>query len=135
MWLSSNDLVSNVSGKRLANSVFEVNGGNPKAFGIVLGRKLLGQFDYEGWDYEFDFGKFWVDSCTFFDCRETDTEIHWKVVQTTFRDKMEVEISCPKAEMLLINYESPDGQKRHTRLWNCGNGAGTVRLYEKKGGR
>ena len=57
------------------------------------------------------------------------------MVQTTFRAKMEVEISCPKAEMPLINYESPDGQKRHTRLWNCGNGAGTVRLYEKKDSR
>ena len=48
VWLSSNDLVSNVTGKRLANSVFEVGGGNPKAFGIALGQKLLGQFYYEG---------------------------------------------------------------------------------------
>ena len=135
VWLSSNDLVSNVSGQRLTDSVFEVGGGNPKAFGIALGRKLLGQFYYEGRDYEFNFSKFWTGSRTFFDCRETDTEIHWKVVQTTFRAKMEVEISCPKAEMLHINYESPDGQKRHTRLWNCGNGAGTVRLYEKKDSR
>ena len=133
VWLSSNDLVSNVTGKRLANSVFEVGGGNPKAFGIALGRKLLGQFYYEGQDYEFNFSKFWRGSRTFFDCQETDTEIHWKVIQTTFRAKMEVDISCPKSEMLLINYESPDGYKRHTRLWNCGNGAGTVKLYEKKG--
>ena len=105
VWLSSNDLVSNVTGKRLANSVFEVGGGNPKAFGIALGQKLLGQFYYEGQDYEFNFSKFWTGSRTFFDCRETDAEIHWKVVQTTFRAKMEVEISCPKAEKLLINYE------------------------------
>lgn len=106
-----------------------VRGGrqHPKAFGIALGWKLLGRFYYEGRDYEFNFSKFWTGSRTFFDCQETDTEIHWKVVQTAFRAKMEVEISCPKAEMLLINYESPDGQKRHTRLWNCGNGAGTVR--------
>ena len=45
---------------------------------------------------------------------------------------MEAEISCRKEEMLLINYESPDGFKRHTRLWNCGNGQGSVRLYEKR---
>lgn len=55
-------------------------------------------------------------------CTETDTQILWKVTQTTFRAKMEVEIACNKEEMLLINYESPDGFKRHTRLWNCGNG-------------
>lgn len=68
-------------------------------------------------------------------CTETDTQILWKVTQTTFRAKMEVEIACNKEEMLLINYESPDGFKRHTRLWNCGNGFGTVRLYEKHRGR
>ena len=56
------------------------------------------------------------------------------MAQTTFRAKMEVEIACPKEEMLWINYESPDGKKRHNRLWNCGNGAGTVRLYKRKKG-
>lgn len=133
VWLSSNDLVSNRTGRRLENSVFEVGGGRPKAFGISLGRKLLGQFYYEGQDYEFNFSKFWTGSRTFFDCTETDQQILWKVVQTTFRAKMEVEITCNKEEMLLINYESPDGYKRHTRLWNCGNGFGTVRLYRKQG--
>ena len=97
-------------------------------------RKLLGQFYYEGRDYEFNFSKFWTGSRTFFDCRETDTRILWKVRQTTFTARMEVEIACNKEEMLLINYESPDGYKRHNRLWNCGNGFGTVRLYERKGG-
>lgn len=135
VWLSSNDLVSRRTGRRLTNSVFEVGGGNPKVFGIALGRKLLGQFYYEGKDYEFNFSKFWTGSRTFFDCTETDTEIRWKVIQTTFRAKMEVDIACQKEEMLLIAYESPDGYKRHTRLWNCGNGFGTVKLYERKQGR
>ena len=34
--------------------------------------------------------------------------------------------------MLLINYESPDGKKRHNRLWNGGNGVGTIYLYKGK---
>lgn len=135
VWLSSNDLVSNRTGQRLTNSVFEVGGGNPKVFGIALGRKLLGQFYYEGRDYEFNFSKFWTGSRTFFDCTETEDQILWKVTQTTFRAKMEVEIACNKEEMLLIRYESPDGYCRHTRLWNCGNGYGTVRLYEREKGR
>ena len=46
---------------------------------------------------------------------------------------METEISCNKKDMLLINYEAPDGSKKHHRLWNGGNGWGTVRLYEKQG--
>ena len=133
VWLSSNDLVSNLTGKRLKNSVFEVGGGRPKVFGISLNRKLLGQFYYEGKDYEFNFSKFWTGSRTFFTCRETDTQVLWNVVQTTRKAKMEVEIACNKDEMLKINYESPDGYKRHTRLWNCGNGFGTVRLYGRKG--
>ena len=134
VWLSSSDLVSAVTGQRLYNSAFEVGGGNPKVFGLPLGRKLLGQFYYEGRVYEFNFSKFWTGSRTFFDCRESEEQILWKVVQTTFRAKMEVEVTCRKDEMLLINYESPDGYKRHDRLWNCGNGRGTVRLYVKRRG-
>ena len=135
VWLSSNDLVSRRTGKRLCNSVFEIGGGSPKVFGVALGRKLLGQFYYEGKDYEFNFSKFWTSSRTFFECTETETEIFWKVVQTTFKAKMEAAVSCNKSEMLLINYESPDGFKRHTRLWNGGTGRGIIRLYEKRRGR
>ena len=31
--------------------------------------------------------------------------------------------------------ETPDGTKRHNNLWNGGNGRGTVKLWEKKGGK
>ena len=46
---------------------------------------------------------------------------------------METEVHCLKKDMLLINYEAPDGAKRHNRLWNGGNGWGTVRLYDRQG--
>ncbi|MFI3167642.1 MAG: hypothetical protein R3Y32_05935 [Bacillota bacterium] len=29
-----------------------------------------------------------------------------------------------------MNYESPDGEKHHKRLWNGGNGVGTIKLYK-----
>lgn len=32
--------------------------------------------------------------------------------------------------MLLIRYEAPTGEKRHARLWNGGNGSGTICLYK-----
>jgi hypothetical protein len=35
--------------------------------------------------------------------------------------------------MLFVNYEAPDGSKRHNRLWNGGNGRGVVRLWKKDG--
>ena len=31
--------------------------------------------------------------------------------------------------MLLVNYEAPNGIKRHNHLWNGGNGKGHVKLY------
>ena len=40
----------------------------------------------------------------------------------------------PYRNMLLVNYEAPDGTKKHNRLWNGGNGWGTVRLFDKKDG-
>ena len=42
---------------------------------------------------------------------------------------METEVHCLKKDMLLINYEAPDGSRHHNRLWNGGNGKGTVKLY------
>ena len=47
---------------------------------------------------------------------------------------METEVHCQKKDMLFVNYEAPDGTKRHNRLWNGGNGKGLIRLYDKKSG-
>ncbi|MBR5411038.1 MAG: hypothetical protein IK104_10255 [Clostridia bacterium] len=134
VWLSSNELTSEVTGKKLMNSVFEIGGGRPKIYFLALDRKLLGTFFYEGKDYEFNFSKFWTGSKTQFDCWETDDEINWHVVQTTFKYKLDTLLHCKKSEMLNINYEAPNGTKRHNRLWNGGTGYGTLRLYEKKRG-
>ena len=45
------------------------------------------------------------------------------------------EVFCKKKDMLFVNYEAPDGSKRHNRLWNGGNGWGTLKLYDKKDGQ
>ena len=131
VWLSSNNLTSTLTGKKLENSVFNIGGGRPKVFGLALNRKLLGEFWYEGKDYEFNFSKFWTLSKTKFDCEETDTEIHWHVIQTTKNSKLDTEITCQKKDMLNISYEAPNGTKRHNRLWNGGNGKGTLKLYRR----
>ena len=135
VWLSSNNLVSKKSGKRLMDSVFNIGGGRPKVFGLALDRKLLGEFWYEGKDYEFNFSKFWTGSRTKFDCWETEEEIHWHVVQTTLDSKLDTQIVCKKKDMLNINYEAPNGTKRHNRLWNGGNGTGVLKLYRRAGGK
>ena len=133
VWLSSNNLVSKKTGKRLTNSCFEIGGGRPKIFFYALERKLLGQFFYEGKNYEFNFSKFWTGSQTKFDSWETEDKIYWHVEQTTFTAKMITDITCEKKDMLNINYEAPNGTKRHNRLWNGGNGVGTIKLYRRVG--
>ena len=131
IWLSSNNLTSEVTGKKLCDSVFDIGGGRPKVGFIPLPRKLLSAFWYEGKAYEFNFSKFWTGCRTKFACKETDDEIIWHVEQRTWSNKMITDVKCKKSDMLLVNYESPDGKKRHNRLWNGGNGKGTVELYHR----
>lgn len=135
VWLSSNNLTSKKTGKKLEDSVFNIGGGRPKILGVSLNRKLLSDFWYEGKSYEFNFSKFWTVCRTKFDCEETDTEILWHVRQETVSFVMDTKIRCFKKDMLLINYEAPNGKKLHNRLWNGGNGTGVIELYKKKGGK
>lgn len=135
VWLSSCDLMSKKTGKKLNDSAFDIGGGKPKVYFVPLNRKLLSLFCYEGENFEFNFSKFWTLTRTKFACRETETQIIWHVRQETTKAVMDTRIHCRKKDMLLVNYEAPDGSKRHNHLWNGGNGEGTVRLYRKKFGR
>ena len=132
VWLSSNNLTSNITGKKLENSVFNIGGGRPKIGHLALNRKLLGAFFYEGESYEFNFSKFWTLTRTEFSCTETDEQVIWHVEQETPLHRMVTDITCEKKDMLFIRYEAPDGAKRHNRLWNGGNGRGVVKLYERR---
>ena len=98
---------------------------------VPLDRRLLGAFWYEGKEYDFNFSHVWLQVKTEFSCEETPEEVRWHVRQENLHAVMETDIRCRKRDMLLVNYESPDGEKRHNRLWNGGNGWGTVRLWDK----
>ena len=131
VWLSSNNLTSKITGEKLKDSVFDIGGGRPKVGPVALDRKLLSAFWYEGQTLEFNFSKFWTLTRTEFSGTETEDQIIWDVVQETPLHRMETHITCEKKDMMLVNYESPDGMKRHNRLWNGGNGVGTIKIYEK----
>ncbi len=135
IWLSSNCLYSKINNKKLENSVFDIGGGRPKAFGIPFKSKLLGAFYYEGKEYEYNFSKFYHPSKTFFNCRILDDIVVWDIKQRNSKSIMETHIECKKKDMLLVNYEDPKGLKLHNNLYNGGNGYGYIKLYEKKKGK
>ncbi|MNB78611.1 hypothetical protein D3C75_253170 [compost metagenome] len=135
VWLSSCNLTSKISGKPLKNSVFNVGGGKPKIFGMPLDRKLLIDFYYEGKSYEFNFSKFWTFTRTRFDCYETEQDLVWSIFSQNSKSAIQIDVSCSKKEMLLINYEAPNGKKLHNRLWNGGTGHGEIKLYKKHSGK
>lgn len=132
VWISSNHIKSRLTGEWLKNTVFDIGGGRPKIGPVSLEGKLLGAMWYEGEPYEFNFSKFWTLTKTKFNCRETENSIIWEIIQTTPIAKMKTRLTCKKKDMLLVNYEAPDGSKKHTRLWNGGTGVGRVKLYKKE---
>lgn len=135
LWISSCNLVSLISGKVLTDSAVEFGGGNPKVYGLSLGKKLLGCLNYEGKVYEYNFSKFWTGSSINFNFRETQDKNEWTVSAVNSNSKMDFFLECPKDEMLLVNYEAPNGKKLHNRLWNGGTGYGEIKLYEKSGNK
>ena len=132
VWLSSNCLTSRKTGKRLENSVFDIGGGRPKVYFVPLDRRLLGVFYYEGEEFDFNFSKLHLRVNTTFSFEEKEDTVVWHVRQENIHAAMETEITCLKKDMLLIRYEAPDGTMRHRRLFNGGNGYGTVRLYRRE---
>lgn len=135
VWLASSSLRSRKTGKRLMNSAFDIGGGRPKIYFVPLDRRLLGVFYYEGREYDFNFSKLHLRVKTAFSFEERDDLVVWHVRQENIHAAMETEVFCRKRDMLLVNYEAPDGTKKHNRLWNGGNGWGTVRLYDRVDGK
>lgn len=135
VWLSSCDLVSEKTGERLQNSVLEIGGGRPMIFHKALDRKLLVSLFYEGSSYEYNFSKFWKKSTVHFNFLELSDQVVWQVLAEDHASKIELRIACKKKDMLLIQYEAPNGEKRHDKLWNGGTGEGTLDLYIKKNDR
>ena len=118
----------------LENSAFDIGGGRPKVYFVPLDRRLLGAFFYEGREYDFNFSKLHLHVKTAFSFEERDDVVVWHVRQENLHAAMETVVFCRKRDMLLVNYEAPDGTKKHNRLWNGGNGWGTVKLYDRAEG-
>lgn len=133
IWLNCNNFVSKISNTKIDASL-DLGGGCPKVFGISLNRRILTAFYYQGEFMEFNFSKFWKASHQQFDTHEDETYFYWDVVSENSKHKIEVHFKCDKSNMLLVNYESPSGEKKHTKLWNGGHAEGTVHIFKKENG-
>ena len=133
VWLSSNCLTSTKTGQALRNSVFDIGGGRPKIYHMALNRRLLGVMYYEGKEYDFNFSKVPLQVHTKFSFREDEKFCYWHIRQENIDAVMDTKVRCRKKDMLFVNYEAPDGEKRYSRLWNGGNGEGMIKLYERRG--
>jgi len=131
VWLSSNNIHSNLYNKDYKNSVFDIGGGCPKVYNIRLNRKLLSAFFIEGKRYEFNFSKVHTLVKTKFKCIETDDKIIWNVSQENRKYKYYLEASCLKEDMIHVHYIDPSGIKRFSKLWNGGNGVANIKIYKK----
>jgi len=133
VWLSCNNFVSEKTGKKLELTSMDIGGGRPVVFGIPIPMKLLMAFRHEGKLYEYNFSKFYRPTSQNFVCSAKGDDVTWDIKGWSGKDKIEVNFRCDKGGMNWVNYEDPLGQKRYTDLWNGGFGAGTVKLYNKKG--
>jgi tocopherol cyclase len=133
LWISSCNMKSLITGERLNNSVVEAGGGRPKILGIALDRKILIGMFYEGKMYEYNFSKIFTRSRVKFEFFEGKNFNVWNINASNKNSEIELILKCPKDEMLLINYEAPNGKKLHNKLWNGGTGFGEIKLFEKRG--
>ena len=134
VWLNCNSLTSRKTGRRLERSSLDVGGAQPVAFGISLPCRLLVALHHEGTFYEWNFSKFWMGSKQAFNCPVLDDRVEWNIDARDAKNRIEIRFACPRPTMLNVNYENPDGRKRHNALWNGGYAAGTVKLLERLNG-
>jgi hypothetical protein len=134
IWLNCNHLNSRKTGKLLASTSLVVGGAEAVLWGVPLPRRLLVAFHHEGRLYEYNFTKLWTLPGQRMVCGVVDGSLCWKVEAWNRWSRIKIEFSCLKSHMQLFNYENPDGQRLHRRLWNGGSASGTVELYERRGG-
>lgn len=134
IWLNCNNFKSKLT-NTVVDASLDLGGGCPKVFGISLQRRILTAFYYNGEFVEFNFSKFWKKSHQDFSTHEDEKYFYWDVISDNRKYKTEVHFKCEKSKMLLVNYESPKGEKNHNKLWNGGHAEGTLSFFKKENGK
>jgi len=130
IWLNCNRYVTE-SGEALADTSLDVGGGRPVVGGFSLPRRILTAFWHKGRLEEFNFSHFWTPGRQDFRCSQDSSQVRWEVEVENRTTRLEIDFCCPKAEMILVDYENPAGYRNHRELWNGGGAAGTVKVYRR----
>lgn len=133
VWLNCNCLTSRSTGQALALTSLVVGGAQAIFFGISLPRRLIVAFYHEGKLYDFSFSSFWLFPHQQFNFQVTEADVRWDIRVSTLFAKIEISFTCPKRTMQWLNYEDPDGNRKHRQLWNGGYASGSVKLYRRAG--
>ncbi len=125
--LSSSNLVSNISGKKLLKSCFAIQGEYNKRLSILT--------SFEGTKLEFHAG-----GCrkynTIYECNqmpedENGVRLHWSVSMNNRNYIIDVDIMCNANQMFVRDYECPEGNRKVMKLIGGGSGTGEVKIYRR----
>ena len=122
---SSSDLSSEITGRKMTNSCFAVQGEFEKKLCIFV--KL------EDRTIEFIPGKGKTYSVTY-ECSEmpkedNDIKLHWAASIRNREFVIDLDVFCKTSLMFVRDYESPEGGRKVMKVLGSGNGSGEIRLY------
>lgn len=134
LWLACNNFKDEKGNS--VDAAFDMGGGNPEAFGISLGTKILGVLLMDGKYYEYNFTKVlekirirWGGGVD-----HENNKIHWKIDAKNYimRHRIVVDFSNPLDWCFKVNYENPRGEWNHKNCYNGGHAEGTIKVFRRK---
>ncbi len=125
--LSSSNLVSNISGRKLQESCFAIQGEYNKRLSILT--------SFEGRKLEFHAGSHKKYN-TIYECSqmpedENGVRLHWSVSMNNRGYVIDVDIICGADQMFVRDYECPEGNRKVMKLIGGGSGTGEVKIYRR----
>ncbi len=134
--LAACKLFSQRTGKLLKHSAFAVDGCSPRFLCFPLRRRLMIQLTYTGEDYEFNFARPGTMSRCKWKTIATTKRFIWHIMAQNKTSVIKISMSCPKEQLMHLDYESPDGEKSKHPLRAGGTAIGTIEIYRRiPGGR
>lgn len=129
--LASCHFRSEKTGKELKHSALAIDGCCPRFLGLPLKRKLMIQLTYTGEDFEYNFARPSLLSRCRWKVITTNKRYIWHIKAQNRNSIIKLSLSSPRALMMPLNYESPDGIKSKRPILAGGNGIGTIEIYRR----